>query len=104
MRSDADVDAVFALARSGLSKAEISRRTGVSRERVKVWLAQGADAVKSSPMRRPRRRAPCAAPCPLIDDVPRRAYAYLLGQYLGDGCISAASLNVSKLRIIACDD
>lgn len=32
------------------------------------------------------------------------AYAYLLGQYLGDGCISAGPRHVYRLRIITCDD
>jgi hypothetical protein len=34
---------------------------------------------------------------------PAAAYAYLLGQYLGDGCISAHPRGVYALRIACCD-
>jgi hypothetical protein len=37
-------------------------------------------------------------------DVDEPAYAYLLGQYLGDGCISQARRHVFRLRIATCDD
>jgi hypothetical protein len=37
-------------------------------------------------------------------DVDPRAYAYLFGQYLGDGCISETRRSVFLLRITTCDD
>ena len=36
--------------------------------------------------------------------VPIASYVYLLGQYLGDGCISIQSRGNPKLRIATCDD
>ena len=65
----------------------------------------GQDAVLSSPMRRrgnPQGR-PCDGSCELAAAVDEPAYAYLLGQYLGDGTISAARRHVFRLRITACD-
>jgi len=37
-------------------------------------------------------------------DIPIGPYAYLLGQYLGDGCISIQVRGNPKLRIATCDD
>ena len=41
--------------------------------------------------------------CELTREVHPREYAYLLGQYLGDGCISAGRRGVFRLRITTCD-
>jgi hypothetical protein len=105
MRSEADVHRVFELWDKGFAKAEIARRTGVSRAQVRFWLNAGREAVLTSPMRRGGHRhgAPCDGSCGVVDDVHERAYAYLLGQYLGDGTISAAPRNVFRLRITTCD-
>ena len=52
---------------------------------------------RSSPSHRDER-------CALVANVGGRAYAYLLGQYLGDGHISSHRRGVYRLRIAACDD
>ena len=46
-----------------------------------------------------RRQRPCSFAQHL--PLPNRAYAYLLGLYLGDGCLSASHRNVWRLRIFA---
>lgn len=38
-------------------------------------------------------------PCPFVQDVPRGPYAYLLGLYLGDGCLSRTRRDVYRLGI-----
>ena len=38
-------------------------------------------------------------PPEVADDARRRAYAYLLGQYLGDGCISEQRRQVFRMRV-----
>jgi hypothetical protein len=48
-------------------------------------------------MRRPTVDAPCGI-VHVFDDLPMKAYCYLLGLYLGDGCISRMN-RVWKLRI-----
>lgn len=110
MRSQSDVRSVFELRSEGCSKSEIARRTGVSRSQVRDWLAVGLEAVLQSPMR--ERAAPrggengafCrASQCPFVTSVDKHAYAYLLGQYLGDGMLSEGHRGVYKLRITACD-
>lgn len=105
MRSDDDVRRVFELWDQGLSKKAIARETGVSRTQVRGWLARGLEATLDSPMRRTCEGGgtPCDLRCGLRDTVDPRAYAYLLGMYLGDGCISAGRRNVYKLRVSMCD-
>ena len=69
-----------ALARlsAGESLSSVSRRLGLSRSTVRLWRAEGPDAIASE--------------CPQCDDAPldTSAYAALLGFYLGDGAISQA--------------
>jgi len=106
VRSEADVQRVFELREVGLAKTEIARRSGVSRAQVRCWLEMGRDAVLNSPMRvrsTNRNGLPCDRSCDLAAQVDQPAYAYLLGQYLGDGTISAAPRHVFRLRIAACD-
>ncbi|MFB7615702.1 transcriptional regulator [Kitasatospora sp. NPDC056181] len=81
---------------SGLTLSQVSRATGISRFTVRAW------ATGAAPDPRP------AADCPvrhsgLNPALPRPDYAYLLGLYLGDGCISEGRRNVHALRI-ACGD
>ncbi len=77
MRSEADFDSVKRLLGRGLSDYEIARRTGVPRATVANW--------RHRPFR--VRRAPPPPPPPDWRPTDERAYAYLLGLYLGDGCI-----------------
>ncbi|MFD0857019.1 helix-turn-helix domain-containing protein [Actinomadura adrarensis] len=69
----------------GLTISEVSRRTGVSRYAIREWRLrtdQGHDLYVAPPRE-----------CPRCDEIPRlpeptAPYSYLLGLYLGDGCIS----------------
>ena len=110
MRPTSDIRRVFELRDQGCSKSEIARQTGVSRSQVRGWLAVGLDAVLHSPM---RARASASggedgalcrtSRCPFVTGVDERAYAYLLGQYLGDGMLTPILRGVFKLRITTCD-
>jgi hypothetical protein len=106
VRSEADVRRVFDLWERGLAKAEIARRTGVSRTQVRDWIETGMVGVLRSPRRghgnASGRR--CDGSCNVASDVDEPAYAYLLGQYLGDGCISEGRRHVFRLRIATCDN
>jgi hypothetical protein len=83
MRSFDEYHSVQQLVASGMDDCAIARKTGIPRTTVCMW-------------RRGRPRSPTpvgASPCGKAHDLPNlpaRAYAYLLGMYLGDGCISAA--------------
>jgi hypothetical protein len=94
-----EVNEVQRLIREGLNDCEISRRTGICRRTICGWR-HGRGAANER-RRRDRRRALCAVCRGVPEDVPARQYAYLLGLYLGDGCISKAA-RTYKLRVF-CD-
>ncbi|OKK19123.1 hypothetical protein AMK16_13270 [Streptomyces sp. CB00455] len=81
----------LALLSSGRSMNSVSRETGISRAAIRAWR------VRVEPLCRPDQTAPCTGPAD------RAAYAYLLGLYLGDGCISSHPHGGHYLRI-ACAD
>lgn len=103
MRPDEDVHEVFRLSEQGFSKAEISRRVGISRATVRDWLIHGKEAVLARPMRvAAEPKEPCGGRCDLMADIDEVKYAYLLGQYLGDGCISRIGSGY-RLRVSCCN-
>jgi hypothetical protein len=82
----------------GQSLRSISLSTGISRAALRDW--------RDHPANFPRRREcpRCAETAKLPE--PHAAYAYLLGQYLGDGCISVAGVREKGVWVlrIACAD
>ncbi|WP_425576425.1 LAGLIDADG family homing endonuclease [Mycolicibacterium sediminis] len=80
---------------AGQSDDDISRATGIPRTTVHGWRTRPPLSV-----RRPRGSSPCGVGHD-FSTLPAAQYAYLLGVYLGDGCISRAR-RVWRLRI-ACD-
>ncbi|MFF7201036.1 helix-turn-helix domain-containing protein [Streptomyces sp. NPDC008141] len=83
------------LVAQGRSLNSVSKETGVSRSTVRSWLLCPDPSSGSTP-------------CPRCADIPGppadvAAYSYLLGLYLGDGCISSLRAGVHSLRI-ACAD
>lgn len=89
----------LALFAQGHSLNSVSRLTGISRSAIRSWQTrlEPLDASRAEPCPR------CAATPAAVE--PAATYAYLLGLYLGDGCISAAThgRGVHTLRI-ACAD
>ena len=89
----------LALIDSGHSLPSISMSTGINRSTLREWRD------------RPEKAQRARASCPRCADVvglpkPCADYAYLLGLYLGDGCISVAgdrAKDVWKLRIMCAD-
>jgi hypothetical protein len=94
VRSVEDVALVRTLLAEGLNDCEISRRTGIPRRTVRDWR------VKPRRVARAREGCPaCGHPAHDPERLPAATYAYLLGLYLGDGCISAHRRGVFNLRI-----
>lgn len=90
------VRSALALRASGLSVSETARRLDIPRPTVHDWVAG----------RLPFSARPSAdSACPACGADQHRfaalssTYVYLLGMYLGDGCISAHPRGVYKLRI-----
>ena len=81
---DETVAKTLALADQGRSATEVGRLLGVPRATVRDWMRG----------RIPRRVRPRED----LENLPPQ-YMYLLGLYLGDGCLSAHPRDVYKLRI-----
>lgn len=101
MYSDATVAAALARAQAGASQAAIARELGVGRTTVRGWLHARPTAADGRGER--RRGRECDGSCVAPEALDAASYAYLLGQYLGDGCISAVKLSF-RLRLSCCDD
>lgn len=87
MRPVAEFDEAMRYSALGLNDCAISRLTGIPRSTIRDWRAKGC---------------PCGhGQCPMCDaaELSGVDYAYLLGLYLGDGCLSPAPRGVFKLRI-----
>jgi hypothetical protein len=99
VRSADDVRTVFRLRVAGWTTTAISQATGVSASTIKRWLRRGQDALLATAV----RSVVCdgIANCSVVRDAPHAPYAYLLGQYLGDGHIVRAR-NVYRLEITCC--
>jgi hypothetical protein len=80
MRSAEEFDAVSRLIAAGENDCAIARQTGIPRRTVRDWRCR--------PQILPRQS--CTSPHCIHDftDLPHEAYSYLLGLYLGDGCLS----------------
>lgn len=100
MRSHQEVETVHALLDEGLNYSEISRRTGISRATIRGWHT-GTQRLQQP--HHPDGCAACNSPEHDFANLPSREYAYLLGQYLGDGCISKYQRRTC-LRVACCDD
>jgi hypothetical protein len=87
MRTQGEVDVVARFLAEGLNASEVARLTGIPRSTVRDWRA--------------RPPAPRQSGCDghRLDNLDEPAYAYLLGLYLGDGCISDYPRGVGRLRI-----
>jgi len=88
VRSRTEYEAVKSLVASGLSDGAIARLTSVPRRTVSDW-------------RHLERRSANDSECPVCTSATlnERAYSYLLGLYLGDGCIASYPRGVYRLRI-----
>jgi hypothetical protein len=87
MRSPEDMEHARRMLERGANDHEISRATGVPSNTVGRWRRGATAAFIAPPIVRPWRPP---------DD---HAYAYLLGLYLGDGCVSVASRKRVMFRV-----
>jgi hypothetical protein len=102
-----------ALIEAGVPLLQVSTELGVSRAALRDWRDQGFDRVIATRQRRHPTLSnlrhldcgpPGSHPC-IAEDLAQTApgaYAYLLGQYLGDGTIDRCRREVYKLRVF-CD-
>lgn len=97
MYDRATVERALSLVASGWNYSQVSRITGASRAVIRDWHRDREHARDS------RRRVGTCLRCAdyrfPVPHVTESAYAYLLGLYLGDGCISSHPRGVFRLRI-----
>lgn len=96
MRTATEVEQVQALAQAGLNRSQIARRTQIPRSTVREWLE---GTLPHSYADRARYERCGCSEHPPVNGLPSPPYAYLLGMYLGDGCISRHRRGVFRLRI-----
>jgi hypothetical protein len=87
VHTEEQADRVFRLLAAGTKSSEISRLTAVSQRTIQRWVATG----------RPNRVLP--DPEDLLRPTSRLAYAYLLGLYLGDGCLVGVHRRVFRFQL-----
>ncbi len=99
MHPQTTVDRARSLSRQGLIDREVARITGVSIGAVQKWRTERRRVPHAS------SRVARASDCPRCDGRPldEPAYSYLLGLYLGDGCLTRGHRDVFALSI-ACSD
>ncbi|WTW94365.1 transcriptional regulator [Streptomycetaceae bacterium NBC_01309] len=84
----------FSLLAQGRTMASVSRELGVAHATIRYWRAHPEPKKPSTCIRCTGIPQPPAPP---------DQYAYLLGLYLGDGCISSYRKGVYGLRIACCN-
>jgi hypothetical protein len=94
MRPDYEIEDVFALSDWGYSPTEIASETRIPDRTIRLWLDAGPALLEKRQARRKTREINIAV-------LPKQEYAYLLGLYLGDGCISACPRDVFKMRTLS---
>lgn len=101
-RPVADIERVTELISAGVSQAETARRTGIPRATLRDWIGVGLDDAIKHRRENTIWCGPLGMHCDAVAGVPHAAYAYLLGQYLGDGSISSHPRGVFRLRVTLC--
>lgn len=92
------VDLVVTLRTTGLGARRIGRQLGIPTSTVTDWLAGRAPSGRGRTGSRIEGCAVCGHETHVYERLPPD-YTYLLGLYLGDGCISAHRRRVYRLRI-----
>lgn len=86
---------------SGVSYTEVSRRMGINRSTLQSWVRDPSlvDKYLGTDL------CPRCEPIPGVPE-PLNAYSYLLGLYLGDGCLTPAgdpTKRAWRLRVMCSD-
>jgi hypothetical protein len=93
VHAETAVRAAFELAETGANATDIARQLGIPRTTVRDWLAGAVPRI------RPIGGCPRCGSKHAFSELPAE-YVYLLGLYLGDGCISSNPRGIYRLRIV----
>jgi hypothetical protein len=104
MRPEGEYREAVRLIKSGMNDSAVGRTLGIPRGTVRDWrvgLESGSGGRTRSFTGKKRNDSDCPL-CSGDNSLDEEAYAYLLGVYLGDGCLSLHPRGVYRLRI-TCD-
>lgn len=93
-RAASQREAALYLVHLGLNDSQVGRVLAIPRVTIRDWRCGKIPGARRS-----------VEDCPRCHSAPlnEKAYAYLLGLYLGDGCLSESRRGVFRLRIACCD-
>jgi hypothetical protein len=100
MRTREEVVLVLELVRAGRNDCEIARETGIPRGTVREWRKGRTPMFNRTRIPGEPSRPGCQVCCGDPLTLPQAPYGYLLGLYLGDGCLTPCPRGVYKLRIV----
>jgi len=101
MKSPEVVRQAFALRAAGMTRRQIATDLGIAMSTLDRWLRIGEESTISS-YRLEHSGYLCPEQCPRKADLDAATYAYLLGQYLGDGWIANTRHGTFQLFIHCC--
>lgn len=84
-----DVLAVLRLKEAGKTDAEVSRLSGVPTNTIRAWRRIGPSSQAKAVLAGIELCADCGLPKHRFEELAPELYAYVLGLYLGDGCLAA---------------
>ncbi len=94
VRSYEEIAEVHRLVAAGFNDCQISRLTGIPRSTIREWRStQRWSTVPAASC------STCGGAVHAFERLPA-SYVYLLGLYLGDGCLSRAPRGVFRLRVV----
>jgi hypothetical protein len=98
-RSGEEIAAVLKMAADGLGATEISATTGIPKHSVINWLRGRIPQRALRELSGEGSCAICGSASHDFNTLPAAAYSYLLGVYLGDGCLWHQGRGVYSLRV-----
>jgi len=101
MRSEEEYRRAVQLIDAGINDCEIGRRLGIPRGTIRDWRVGVASGSGGRTKFSSRKQIVTCFRC-TRGWVDEEAYAYLLGAYLGDGCLTPLPRDVYRLRVF-CD-
>jgi hypothetical protein len=98
-RSGEEIADAIRLVEAGIDDGSVARRTGIPRETVRTWRRGKIPERARRALAGVTACDRCGEPEHDYGGLPADAYAYLLGMYLGDGCLFVSKRGVCSLRI-----